>query len=63
MNYKKACKHLGIEETGPLTKEILKKHYRMNALRYHPDKNNTPEACSRFQEIHASYDFLLKTID
>ena len=63
MNYKKACKHLGIEETATLTKEILKKHYRMNALRYHPDKNNTPEACSKFQEIHASYDFLLKKID
>lgn len=63
MNYKKACKLLGIEETEPLTKEVLKRQYRMNALRYHPDKNNTPEACSKFQEIHAAYDFLLKTVD
>jgi len=37
----------------------LKQQYRMNALRYHPDKNREIDAVARFQEIKTAYDFLL----
>jgi DnaJ-class molecular chaperone len=55
MNYEKACKILEIDE---LTIELLKKQYRFNALKYHPDKNGSPDAASKFQEIQSAYEYL-----
>uniref|UniRef100_A0A6C0B6J8 J domain-containing protein n=1 Tax=viral metagenome TaxID=1070528 RepID=A0A6C0B6J8_9ZZZZ len=55
MNYEKACKTLNIKE---LTIESLKKQYRFNALKYHPDKNKSPDASIKFQEIQESYEYL-----
>lgn len=55
MNYEMACKILEIDD---LTIEILKKQYRFNALKYHPDKNSAPDAASKFQEIQSAYEYL-----
>jgi len=55
MNYENACKILEIDE---LTVELLKKQYRFNALKYHPDKNSSPDAASKFQEIQSAYEYL-----
>jgi hypothetical protein len=60
MNFKKACENLDIEYTSNISIEDLKRQYRAKALLYHPDKNHSPDAVSKFQEIHESYDYLLK---
>ena len=36
----------------------IKKQYRKLALKYHPDKNKSEEACRKFQEIHEAYVYL-----
>lgn len=35
--------------------ELVKKKYKYLALKYHPDKNNSLEACEKFKEISQSY--------
>jgi hypothetical protein len=59
MNYKLACENLGIA-TNAFDNALLKKHYHMKALLYHPDKNSSPDAARKFQEMHDSYEFLIK---
>lgn len=63
MNYKNACKNLGIINNQDITLEILKKKYKFYALKHHPDKNNDINSCSKFQEIKESYDYLLKHLN
>jgi len=63
MNYNIACENLGIDKNKKITKEYLKKVYRMNALKYHPDKNSSPNASIKFQEIHSSYEYLMKSLE
>lgn len=62
MNYKLACETLGINGDTPITEEVLKKQYRINALRNHPDKSSAPDATSRFQQINTAYQYLLKDL-
>ena len=62
MNYKIACETLGINGDITITEELLKKQYRINALRNHPDKSNAPDATMRFQQINAAYPYLLKDL-
>jgi len=59
MNRERAIQILEIPRGAELTDDVLKKHYRMKALQYHPDKNNEPGAADRFLEIKDAYDYLL----
>ena len=58
MSFENAFNLLGLTDRT-FTLMELKQQYRMNALRYHPDKNREIDASSRFQEIKTAYDFLL----
>ncbi len=47
---------LGVSESA--SADELKKAYRSLAMKYHPDRNKTPEAESKFKEINEAYDTL-----
>jgi len=50
---------LGIHHTS--TKEEIKKAYRSLTLKYHPDRNNSPEAKDKIRQINQAYEFLMDT--
>jgi len=63
MNFEKAFNLLEIKEipndTLLISNEYLKKKYRIQALKYHPDKNgNTEESNEKFKQINEAYQFL-----
>ena len=62
MNRERACNILDIsqETRNNMNETVIKKHYHLKALQYHPDKYKEPEANARFQEIQEAYQFLLK---
>ena len=59
MNYEKACKVLEIDENLDYDTKYVKRQYKIMALTYHPDKNHSPGASAKFQEIHEAYEYLM----
>ncbi|XP_032488939.1 dnaJ homolog subfamily B member 4 isoform X4 [Phocoena sinus] len=47
---------LGIEKGA--SDEDIKKAYRKQALRFHPDKNKSPQAEEKFKEVAEAYEVL-----
>ena len=64
MNYRRAFKVLEIEEhyadKNRTTIEIVRKQYKMLALKWHPDRNKAPDAAERYREIKDAHDFLIE---
>jgi DnaJ-class molecular chaperone len=48
---------LGVERG--CSQEDIKKAYRKLAIKYHPDKNNSPDATEKFQQIQSAYEILI----
>jgi hypothetical protein len=63
MNYETACFELEIDQTVDITIDVLKRHYKLKALRHHPDKNNAADASEKFQTINNAYQYLLKHLE
>jgi DnaJ-class molecular chaperone len=47
---------LGIEADASLTE--VKNAYRKSASKFHPDKNSSPDAPTKFREIQEAYELL-----
>ncbi|MFY7731637.1 MAG: J domain-containing protein [Flavobacterium sp.] len=58
MDQARARHVLGIDNVTHVTPELLKRHYRIKALRYHPDKNASPDANEQFQLVREAYEYL-----
>ena len=58
MDWETACKTLKLSQKH--TERCLKKAYYKQALKYHPDKNKSKDAESKFKKINEAYCFLLQ---
>lgn len=58
MNFQKACVILDIDNKQEISVDELKHKYKRCALKYHPDKNNSIDAKTKFQEISSAYQYL-----
>ena len=61
MNREDACKTLQLHYSDCNNKDIVKKQYHILALRFHPDKNKSPDANVKFQKINEAYHVLMET--
>lgn len=59
MKITEACNIFEIDEKDFNNKDLIKKKYRLLALKYHPDKNKSECATSKFQEINTAYEVLI----
>lgn len=51
--------HYQILDISPsATTDLIKTAYRKKAAQYHPDKNQSPDAPTRFREIQEAYEVL-----
>ena len=61
MNKTAAYQCLDLDINNPdIDVDMIKRQYRLKALIYHPDKNKSPNAASKFQEIHDAYEYVLR---
>lgn len=63
MNYQKACEILDLNQKQNIKIGEIKQHYKIYALKYHPDKNKSPNSTEKFQEIHTAYEYLCNNVD
>jgi hypothetical protein len=63
MNYNAACCHLELDLDTEITRDVLKKQYRVLALTYHPDKNPSVDAPEKFKNINNAYQYLSKHLE
>lgn len=63
MKYSEACTIFDIHPDDSLDIISLKKQYRKLSLKYHPDKNSSPDAVDKFQQLHEAYVVLLHDIE
>ena len=61
MDIEKAIKTL--ELIVPFSLIDLKRNYHKLSLKLHPDKNNSPNATSEFQELNDAYEYLKDNVD
>jgi hypothetical protein len=60
MNFQQACEILELpQDSSSFTLKELKYNYHLKALKYHPDKNKSPEAHEKFLEISEAYHYLI----
>lgn len=59
MKYYEACNYLEFKSNDEINEKTIKKQFRMLALMYHPDKNDSPDASERFRKINEAYQYLL----
>ena len=61
MNKTTAYQCLDLDINNPdIDVDMIKRQYRIKALIYHPDKNKSPNAVRKFQEIHDAYEYVLR---
>ena len=59
MNYKTAINLLEFDKKE-INETDIKKRYKFMALKYHPDKNKSVNANTKFNEIKDAYEYLMK---
>ena len=58
MNYQRACETLLINPKD-ISLEVIRKQYKLMALKYHPDKNSADDASDVYREIKEAHDYLI----
>lgn len=61
MNFNTACRLLDIDSTDKNWRNVLKKQYKIKALKYHPDRQKNKDGKYNddlFKEISAAYQYL-----